>query len=62
MLCQLPEALLSRPALWLLGHTHGSRSFRLGPTRFRANSFGYLGLEALAGPSQPGRVGTSVAE
>lgn len=34
-----------RPALWIHGHTHMSRDYRLGETRVVCNPFGYHGHE-----------------
>jgi Icc-related predicted phosphoesterase len=42
----LDELILERqPALWVHGHTHGSKDYLLGHTRIVCNPFGYLGRE-----------------
>jgi len=46
----LDELILERqPALWVHGHTHGSKDYPLGHTRVVCNPFGYLGREVNEG-------------
>lgn len=43
--CPLPDALVSRPRLWIFGHTHDSIWTSLGGCRLVANPYGYKGVE-----------------
>lgn len=41
----LPDELVSRPRLWVFGHTHDSMWTTIGGCRMVSNPFGYKGLE-----------------
>jgi predicted phosphodiesterase len=45
-LCDVEELIRSRkPTLWIHGHTHKSRDYRIEDTRVVCNPFGYVAQE-----------------